>query len=118
MAARVEPGLGNGLGQAGVWLPLGTNLDGLWPKRSKRRHQTLQGPPDSLRTMSAVPGGMQQEHHIQQGLWTHCQRGPDPEAGSQLATWAPPAVLTIPGLCVTAASGCCTPSWTGVREKM
>lgn len=47
------------------------NLDGLWPKRSKRRHQTLQGPPDSLRTMSAVPGGMQQEHHVQQGLWTH-----------------------------------------------
>lgn len=26
-------GAGGGLGQVGVWLPLGPNLDSLWPKR-------------------------------------------------------------------------------------
>lgn len=54
------------------------NLDCLWPKRPKRRHQTLQGSLYSLCTMSIVLSGVQQEHHIHLAMGTHwvlCDRG-------------------------------------------
>lgn len=54
------------------------NLHCLRPKRPKCRHQTLQGSPHSLCTMSIVSSGMQQEDHIHQALGTHwvvCDRG-------------------------------------------
>lgn len=54
------------------------NLDGLWPKRPKCRHQTLQGSLHSLCAMSIVSSGMQQEHHVHQAMGTHwglCDRG-------------------------------------------
>lgn len=74
-------GQGNGVGarggqrQAGVWLPLGPNLDGLWPERPECRHQVLQGSLHSLRAMSVVSSGVHQEHHIHQATGTRCRKG-------------------------------------------
>lgn len=51
------------------------NLDCLWPQRPQCRHQTLQDPSHSPCTMSIVPRGMHQEHHICQAArtpWALC----------------------------------------------
>lgn len=75
--AGQENGVGarGGQRQAGVWLPLGSNLDGLWPERPECRHQVLQGSLHSLRAMSIVSSGMHQERHIHQATGTRCRQG-------------------------------------------
>lgn len=47
------------------------NLDCMWPKGPKCRHQTPQSLLYSLGTISIVPSGVQQEHHVHQALGTH-----------------------------------------------
>lgn len=54
------------------------NLDRLWPKRPKRRHQALQDPLRGPRTVSIIASGVQQEHHVRQATgtpWVLCDGG-------------------------------------------
>lgn len=76
-AGEEEPGAG-AAGQAGVGLPLGPNLDGLWPERPERGHQAPQGCLHGGRAAGAVPRGVHQEHHVHQAPGTGCGSGRSP----------------------------------------